>query len=249
MVKPTEVLSTEDSPKDKIIVALDVESSSEAISIARELKSMVGAVKVGMQLFTACGPEIVRDLAETGARVFLDLKFHDIPNTVAKAGIEAARLGVWMFNIHALGGSEMMRRTADEVASVCEKEHLRRPLVVAVTVLTSTDNNTLREIGIDHSADEQVAALAKLASNSGMAGVVASANEVRAIRKMVVNPDFLTVTPGIRPKLATHDDQKRVTTFRQALADGSDYVVIGRPITQAVDRAAAVQSILCELED
>ncbi len=247
MVRPTEALSTAITPKDKIIVALDVETSVEAISIARELNDLVGGFKVGMQLFTAVGPQIVRELTEGGSNVFLDLKFHDIPNTVAKAGVEAARLGVWMFNVHAAGGSEMMRRTVSEVGEACDKDEIKAPLVIAVTVLTSTDSVGLNEVGVALAAEEQVLSLSTLAANCGMDGVVASPNEVKAIRENIVNPNFLTVTPGIRPNLATQDDQKRVTTFRQALANGSDYVVIGRPITQAADRVAAVESILSEL--
>lgn len=247
MVRPTEAFSNQLLPKDRIIVALDVETSDEARMITRELSGRVGAFKVGMQLFTSEGPAIVRELTQLGHKIFLDLKFHDIPNTVAKAAVEAARLGVWMFNVHASGGGTMMRRTAEEVGEACERYAIERPLMIAVTVLTSSDDETLMEIGIRSGAVDQAVSLAYLAFASGMDGVVASPNEVKMIRESVVDPDFLTVTPGIRSKHATHDDQKRVTTFSQAMANGSDYVVVGRPITQASDRAAAVESLLSEL--
>ncbi len=233
---------------DKIIVALDVDSVDNAESIIAEIGNSVGAFKIGLQLFTAAGPGYVSRLAERGIRVFLDLKFHDIPNTVAKAAVEASKFGVWMMNVHASGGGEMMKRTVAAVAENCEKERIQKPLIIAVTVLTSSNEETLREIGVDQDVEKQVVKLAQLAAESGMDGVVASPREVGLIRRAVVEPNFLTVTPGIRPKVATLDDQKRVTTFGQALANGSDYVVIGRPITQATDRRAALGSILNEVE-
>ncbi len=235
--------------RPKIIVALDVMSAPEALQIVSELNGSVGAFKVGLQLFVAQGPSFVRKIVESGAKIFLDLKFHDIPNTVAKASVEAAKLGVWMFNVHASGGSEMMKMAKAEVGEVCERANLNRPLIIGVTVLTSSDQRTLIESGIERGVEQQVVALARLTAASGLDGVVASPNEVTAIRRSVVNPDFLTVTPGIRPKLATLDDQKRVTTFGQALANGSDYVVIGRPITGAKDRVKAVEQILGEVEE
>lgn len=232
--------------RDRIIVALDVDSTREAEAIVSELNGRVGAFKVGLQLFTAAGPAFVRELTASGAKVFLDLKFHDIPNTVAKASVEAARLGVWMFNVHASGGSEMMRTTVKEVDAVCAEERIERPLMIGVTVLTSSNSQTMNEIGVGGEVESQVVRLAKLAAESGLDGVVASPLEVAAIRNAIADNKFLTVTPGIRPFSATEDDQKRVTTVGRALAGGSDYVVIGRPITQAANRIEAVEAIVAE---
>lgn len=231
----------------RVIVALDVPTAAEARSIVAELGSEAGAFKVGLQLFTAAGPDLVREIASEH-RVFLDLKFHDIPNTVAMAGVEAARLGVWMFNVHAAGGSEMLRRTVSEVDSVCRGENISRPLIIGVTVLTSSDTNTLAEIGIERSASEQVLSLAKLASECGLDGVVASPLESPVIRTTLPDPRFLIVTPGVRTESGTNDDQKRVTTPRQAASDGSDYLVIGRPILASKDRLRALQNINHEIE-
>ena len=235
--------------RERLIVALDVETAGEAESIVRELSGSVGAFKIGLQLFTAEGPAFVRRLVDSGAKIFLDLKFHDIPNTVAKASVEAARLGVWMFNLHASGGSEMMRRTIDEVAADCDKRSVIAPKIIAVTVLTSSNNETLNEIGVGASTEDQVLRLASLTKASGMDGVVASALEASAIRQNSnIDSNFLIVTPGIRPLTATNDDQKRVMTPAEAIANGSDYLVIGRPITAAPDRLNAVQDIVAEIE-
>lgn len=234
------------TPKDRTIIALDVPTAAAAREIVADLRDEVGAFKIGLQLFTAAGPEFVSGLAATGVKVFLDLKFHDIPNTVAMAAVEAARLGVWMFNVHAAGGGEMMRRTVDEVRSVCIGAGVPVPKLIAVTVLTSSDRSTLSETGVESSVADQVARLARLTADSGMDGVVASPNEVGLIRSVVPSRDFVIVTPGIRPIAATSDDQKRVTTFERAIANGSDYVVVGRPITQAVDRKLAVRLMLTE---
>lgn len=234
--------------KDRIIAALDVETANDARDLARELHGRVGAFKIGLQLFTAAGPAFVSEIVESGDRVFLDLKFHDIPNTVAKAAVEAARLGVWMFNVHAIGGSEMMSCAAGEMAEVCEREGLRRPKLIAVTVLTSSDANGLMETGIVSDIGEQVLRLARLAKDSGLDGVVASPLESSMIRENIRDDSFLIVTPGIRPAFATNDDQKRVTTPGEALSNGSDYIVIGRPITAAADKAAAIERICEEIE-
>ncbi|PYT00936.1 MAG: orotidine-5'-phosphate decarboxylase [Acidobacteria bacterium] len=231
----------------RVIVALDVETSSEALELVSDLRDEAAAFKIGLQLFTAAGPDLVRNIA-TENQVFLDLKFHDIPNTVAKAGVEAARLGVWMFNVHVAGGSEMMRKTVADVTDFCSRENRRRPLILGVTVLTSSDANTLAEIGIERSTDAQVIDLANLASDCGLDGVVASPAEAARIRAAVDNKEFLIVTPGVRPKFATNDDQKRVTTPRQAILEGSDYLVIGRPILQAKDRVAELRTIREEIE-
>lgn len=234
---------------DRVIVALDVPTAEEARRVIDELGSSggAGAFKIGLQLFTAAGPDFVREVAAQH-RVFLDLKFHDIPNTVAKASVEAARLGVWMFNVHASGGQEMMRRAVTEVASVCENEGRTRPLLIGVTVLTSSDTNTLREIGIEREATRQVLHLARLASECGLDGVVASPHEITQIRTAVDRPGFVIVTPGVRPDFATNDDQKRVMTPRRAVSEGADYLVIGRPVLEAPDRAEALRKI-CEEVD
>ena len=241
--------------KEKIIVALDVETASEAREIIAELREDVGAFKIGLQLFTSVGSSFVRETVEKGIRIFLDVKFHDIPNTVAKASIEVARLGVWMFNIHAVGGSEMMRRTVESVSEICAKENLDKPKIIGVTVLTSSNQETLSETGIEREINAQVLNLASLSAKCGLDGVVASPLETEAIRQAVENKDFLIVTPGIRsrePKKAhqveTSDDQKRVMTAKEAVRIGSDYLVIGRPILQAADRKAAVGKILEEIE-
>ena len=246
MTMPTKAADSAASIRERIIVALDVDSAEKAREITRELAGHVGAFKVGLQLFTSAGPGFVTELTADGHRIFLDLKFHDIPNTVAKASVEAARLGVWMFNVHAAGGSEMMKFAVEEVDKVCAAERIERPLMIAVTVLTSSNAETLSETGFSGEVDEQVVRLARLAESAGMDGVVASPREVTAIRAAITRASFLTVTPGIRPENATIDDQKRVTTLRQALAGGSDYAVIGRPITQAADRVAAVEQIVAE---
>lgn len=238
-----------DLTKEKVIVALDVETPTEAESIVAELKDSVGAFKVGLQLFTVAGPGFVQKLVGSGARIFLDLKFHDIPNTVAKASIEAARLGVWMFNVHSSGGSEMMRRTVAEVGEFCEMESLKKPKIIAVTVLTSSNNETLAETGVSDETEPHVLRLAQLTAKCGMDGVVASPLEIGPIRSSVAMSEFLIITPGIRPILATKDDQKRVMTPVEAIAEGANYLVIGRPITIAEDRQKAVHDILTEISN
>lgn len=234
--------------KGKIIVALDVSSANEAREIIAELREEVGAFKIGLRLFTAAGPSFVRETAASGIKVFLDLKFHDIPNTVAQATIEAARLGVWMLNVHALGGSEMMRRTVDKVSEVCEKENLRKPKIIAVTVLTSANRETLFGVGIEREIDAQVLNLAQLTAKCGLDGVVASPLEIELIRQNIAEKNFLIVTPGIRPFSATNDDQKRVMTPRKAVQKGADFLVIGRPIITAENRIEAVRKITGELQ-
>jgi orotidine-5'-phosphate decarboxylase len=232
--------------RERIIVALDVPTADEARTVIDEIGDGVGAFKIGMQLFTAAGAAFVRELTDQGTKVFLDLKYHDIPNTVAAAGLEAAKMRVWMFNMHASGGSEMMRRTADIVAEYCELTRMRLPIILGVTVLTSSDTQTLAETGISGSVDEQVSRIALLAAEAGLDGVVASAQEVGLVREAVTKPRFFVVTPGIRGRDATLDDQRRVTTIGEAFASGSDFVVIGRPIIAAADRRAAVEKLVEE---
>jgi orotidine-5'-phosphate decarboxylase len=234
--------------KNKLIVALDVESAKRARELVNILRDLVGMFKIGSQLFTAAGPEIVREVVKSGGRVFLDLKYHDIPNTVAAAGVAATRLGVSIFNVHAAGGGEMMQRTADAVSQVVSTEGLDRPSVIAVTVLTSIDGAMLSQIGVHSTPEDHVRTLALLAEASGMDGVVASPREVSLVRANVKKAAFLIVTPGVRPAAAFPDDQKRLATPAQAMKAGADYLVVGRPITAASDPALAAQQIAQEME-
>ena len=235
-----------DDAQRRLIFALDVDSFEEARGWVGRLQGQVGAFKVGKQLFTRCGPDVVRMIQDQGVDVFLDLKCHDIPNTVAIAGLEALRLGVWMFNVHALGGAEMMARLVAEVDKFCPRGTRGRPLLIAVTILTSSTDATLQAIGIDRPVTELVPRLARLAQQAGMDGVVASPQEVGLIRQ-ACGRDFAIVTPGVRPAEASVDDQKRVMTPGEALRAGADYLVIGRPISAASDPAAAAAAILAEM--
>ena len=238
----------EHSAKDRLIVALDVETARRALEVFHGLKGVAGMFKVGSQLFTAEGPQVVREIVDAGGRVFLDLKFHDIPNTVAAAGAEAARLGVSIFDVHACGGGEMMRRTAEAVTEAATREGLTRPTVIAITVLTSADDSVLSEAGFSSGATEQVRRLARLAEVSGMDGVVASPLEVKLIRETVGRRDFVVVTPGVRPAGSSRGDQRRVMTPAEAVRAGADYLVIGRPVLSAPDPARAAQEIVEEME-
>jgi orotidine-5'-phosphate decarboxylase len=235
--------------KDKLIVALDVDSAADALDLFVALRDIVGMFKVGSQLFTAAGPEVVRQIVARGARVFLDLKFHDIPNTVAAAGIEAAHLGVSIFNVHASGGAEMMKRTAAAVAEVSDREGLPRPKVIAVTVLTSMDQRSLEQLGFTDDPRSLVFRLAGLAAACGLDGVVASPQEIEPIRKAISTPDFLIVTPGIRSSSDASDDQKRTLTAAAAVGAGADYLVVGRPILTAADPVAAARALLADIEN
>lgn len=231
-----------------ILVALDVESAARAIALADTLRGSVGGFKIGKQLFTAAGPSMVRELTSRGDRVFLDLKFHDIPNTVAGAVQAAVATGAWMVNVHASGGSAMMEAAAAAARTTAETLGLPRPLVIAVTVLTSMDNEGLAEIGVARPMLDQVVHLATLAQASGLDGVVASPQEVRAIRS-ACGSDFQIVTPGIRPAgQQGKDDQARTLTPAQAIAAGSSYLVIGRPITAAPDPREAAELIAATLQ-
>jgi len=234
-------------PKNQLIVALDVASAQKARELFKALQGVVGMFKIGSQLFTAAGPALVREIVAAGERVFLDLKFHDIPNTVAAAGVEATRLGVSIFNLHAAGGTEMMRRTAETVAECAASEGLARPLIIAVTVLTSANETTLAELGYDLDAAELVHRFALLAEASGLDGVVASPREVGIIRAAVKKPGFVVVTPGVRPAGSALFDQKRVTTPREAIVAGADFIVVGRPIIEASDPAGAALQIIDEM--
>lgn len=244
---PISVSMTSNS-KNKLIVALDVETIQRAHDLVSILRGEVGMFKIGSQLFTAAGPDIVREIVRSGSRVFLDLKFHDIPNTVAAAAVEATRLGVAILNVHAAGGPEMMQRTAEAVTSTAAREGFTRPSIIAVTVLTSSDAATLEAIGIAADPQAQVLKLAVLAAQSGMDGVVASPLEVSAIRSTVSQSGFLIVTPGVRPSGAAHGDQKRVMSPAEAISAGADYLVVGRPITAAKDAVVAARLIVEEME-
>jgi len=231
-----------------LVVALDVSSADEALRLVEQLRGMAGMFKVGKQLFTAEGPQIVRRIRELGEEVFLDLKFHDIPNTVAAAAIEAMRLGVRMLNVHALGGREMMVRTSDAVKQASEREGLRRPLILGVTVLTSHSQQSLDEVGIDRSIEDEVTRLARLCSESGLDGVVASPLEIRSVRGTVSRKDFVVLVPGVRPAGSDHNDQSRVMTPREAINEGATFIVVGRPIVADKDPVAAARRIIEQIE-
>ncbi|UTW49483.1 orotidine-5'-phosphate decarboxylase [Bacterioplanoides sp. SCSIO 12839] len=226
------------STKSPVVVALDFPTKEQAVAMAQQLDPALCRVKVGKELFTASGPAVVEELHALGFDVFLDLKFHDIPNTCAKAVGVAADLGVWMVNVHASGGRRMMEAARNEID---KKAH--QPLLIGVTVLTSMEQNDLVEIGLNLDPQEQVRRLALLTESSGLDGVVCSAQEVELIRNNC-SPGFLTVTPGIRPAGSDQGDQRRVLTPEQAVKAGVDYMVIGRPITQAGNPGVACRNIL-----
>ncbi len=234
------------SARERLIAALDVSTAEDARSLVKELTGIAGGFKVGLQLFTAAGPSIVRELVDAGHRVFLDLKFHDIPNTVALASAEAAKLGVWMFNVHACGGNEMMTRAREAAHETAERLSIDPPLILGVTVLTSERRDPEDE---GPATEAIVAERATQADNAGLDGVVASAHEVSAIRGITGGRDLIIVTPGVRPEGATNDDQRRVMTPGAAVLAGADHIVVGRPILLAEDRAAEASAIVAEIED
>ncbi len=230
-------------PTERIFVALDSTDVAHATDLARSLVGHVGGAKVGKEFFTACGPEGVRSIATTGLPVFIDLKWHDIPNTVAGALRASLPLKPAIVNVHAGGGAAMLRAAADAAAEAGDA----RPLVLAVTVLTSMDDDDLHAVGVAGTAGDQVVRLARLAQDNGIDGVVCSAREINALRA-ACGPDFKLLVPGIRPTWAAAGDQKRVMTPREAIERGADYLVIGRPITGADDPLAAARLIAEELE-
>ena len=237
-------------PRSSLIVALDFDSLSTALKFAEKIGDLVGMFKVGSQLFTTAGPEAVRQLAKLGADIFLDLKFHDIPNTVAGAVLASAALpGVQLVNVHALGGSKMLHAAAQAVSAGVPMG-ADRPRLLAVTLLTSMDAKTVREVGIGGPPNSRVVKLARLSQKAGVDGVVASVQEAKAIRK-ACGREFLIVTPGVRPKErgaeSKKDDQARTATPREAIRAGADFIVVGRPILAATDPRAAAQEIVDEI--
>ena len=245
----TNVITTpQASIRNPLVVALDVDSAEQALGLVEQLRGIVGMFKIGKQLFTAAGPDIVRRIVGMGEGVFLDLKYHDIPNTVAKAGVEAARLGVKIFNVHALGGSAMMRATAEAVGEFAARESVSRPLILGVTILTSHTQASLQELGIERELPAQVVHLAQLCAAAGIDGVVASPQEIAPIRAAVHNPSFVILTPGVRPAGAALNDQARVMTPGEAMRAGASLLVVGRPILAAPDPAAAARKIVEEIE-
>ncbi len=235
--------------KERVIVALDTSDLKCAKKLVGLLKDSVKIFKIGSELFTSCGPEAVQMVHGNGAKVFLDLKFHDIPNTAAQAARAAARLGVFMFNVHASGGLQMMQEACVASADEARKRNLTPPRLIAVTLLTSLSQEELdKEIGFKKRVDEMVLDFAQLASRAGLDGVVASAMEVKKI-KQKIGPQFLIVTPGIRPLGAERGDQQRVVTPAEAFHLGSDYIVIGRPITEAPDPKKAADRIFREISE
>ncbi len=226
----------------KVIVALDYAEAQSALKLVNQLNPDLCKLKIGKELFTAAGPQLVEQLVAKNFKVFLDLKFHDIPNTVKKACEAAANLGVWMLNVHACGGSTMMQAALEGV-----NKSRHQPYLIAVTVLTSMNQADLNEIGIENSVENQVLKLAKLTQQAGLHGVVCSAQEAALLKQHLKN-DFLLVTPGIRPATASLDDQSRVLTPAQAIMMGASYLVVGRPITQAENPIKVLEAIVQEIQ-
>ncbi len=229
------------TPKERLIVALDVNNLNKATKLVNQLIDYVHTFKVGAQLFTSAGNDAVKMIQDKGGRVFLDLKYHDIPNTAASAAKIVAELGVFMFTIHTLSGKEMMKAVVEAIA-----RQQTKPLVIGVSILTSLDQEGLKEIGITKNLNEEVTALAKLAKSSGLDGIVASTHEVKEIRNQC-GSDFIIVTPGIRPTGSISDDQKRVATPKEAIEDGADFIVVGRPIITAPNPAKIARQIIEEI--
>ncbi|ACC98285.1 Orotidine-5'-phosphate decarboxylase [Elusimicrobium minutum Pei191] len=232
-------------PYEKIIVALDVDTEKKALALVKKLKNKAGVFKIGKELFTSAGPGIVKKVQKLGGKVFLDLKFHDIPNTVYKAVASASKLGVYMMTIHTSGGSEMMKAAVKAAEENSTKN--KRPIILGVTILTSLDDNALDEIGYKQGAEKMVLHLAKMAKKAGVTGIVSSPKELKKLRK-ALGPGMVLVTPGIRPVWSAAGDQKRITTPADAVKNGASFMVIGRPITGAKDPAKAAQMISDEIK-
>lgn len=238
---------TREQAKEKIIVALDVPTRAEALDLVERLYDEVGAFKIGMQLYNAEGPDIVRDIQAKGGKVFVDLKFHDIPNTVAEATRVITRRRAAIMTLHAAGGRKMLAAAAAAAHDTAEAMGVEKPLVVAVTVLTSISQQEFtEEIGIDRPIAEQVITWAKMAQDAGMDGVVASPKEIVDIRR-ACGPDFAIITPGIRPTWAAANDQSRIMTPKEAVELGATYLVIGRPITAQENQVEAARRIVAEI--
>jgi orotidine-5'-phosphate decarboxylase len=232
---------------NKLILAIDVSEQDYAIKLVEQFKDYIEIYKVGFELFTVSGPKIIEEINKRGKKVFLDLKFHDIPHTVVKASIMVTRLGVNMFNVHTSGGFEMMKRCRDSVVEVCLKENIDRPKIFGVTVLTSLSRENLRdELGIQHSVKTHVRHLSSLALKAGLDGVIASAREAETI-KAHCGQGFLIISPGIRPSWTLPDDQKRTMTPKEAIRAGVDYIVMGRAILQQTDPLKALELIKLEM--
>jgi orotidine-5'-phosphate decarboxylase len=246
MASKLELVRKRGSMRERLIVALDVDTLHQAKQLVQLLAGEVGMFKIGKQLFTHAGPQAVQLIQQLGGEIFLDLKFHDIPSTVAKAASEATRLGVKMFNVHASGSLEMMLTTVKEVERVCRQEKLRRPIMLAVTVLTSLNQDDLQRVGVEHKVADQVVRLALLTQEAGLDGVVASPHEVSDIRA-ACGRSFIIVTPGIRPASAGRNDQQRVMTPADAVRAGVDYIVVGRPIIEADDPVGAARAIVADM--
>jgi orotidine-5'-phosphate decarboxylase len=226
----------------KIIIALDYSDEKSAIAMVKQLSPELCRIKIGKELFVSCGPQLVEKISKMGFEIFLDLKFHDIPNTVAGACNAAANLGVWMVNVHASGGLKMMQAAREAI-----ENNSHKPLLIAVTILTSLDNQALSEIGYKNNTQQQVLQLAKLTQHAGLDGIVCSPLEAHQI-KSETNKDFILVTPGVRPKGSDVNDQSRIMTPKQALEAGSNYLVIGRPITASENPLKALEEISLEIK-
>jgi len=233
--------------EERIFVALDTPDYSRARRLVTELRDYVGGFKVGSQLFVREGPRIISSIKEEGRRIFLDLKFHDIPSTVARTAEQVVRLGVSIFNLHIAGGYEMMRACVEACQRVAQEESLLKPSILGVTVLTSLSQEELGLLGITHPLEELVVQLALLAKRAGLDGVVASPREVRLVRE-ALGQDFIIMCPGVRSSANNIHDHRRAATPREAIEAGADYIVIGRPILEAPDPVAACQDILQELQ-
>ncbi len=236
-------------PRERIILALDVSEYEDAIDVVRKFRGHIDTFKIGSELFTSVGPRIIKEIHLMGKKVFLDLKFHDIPNTVAKSALAAAKLGVFMFNVHTLGGFAMMKHAAETLTRFSLEQNIDRPRLIGVTILTSINQDALRdELSVNVRMNTQVKHLAGLAQRAGLDGVVASPEDAEMIRSRF-GKGFLIVTPGIRPSWAAMDDQKRAMTPRKAVQMGADYLVIGRAVTSQPDPIGALKRIEDEISD
>ena len=231
--------------KKKIIVALDTTDISQALALTKLIPD-VGAFKLGLEYFCANGPEGINKISETGIKIFLDLKFHDIPNTVAGAIKASLNMEPYMMTVHLSGGYNMLHRTMEEVKEYCAKNSLKIPLILGVSVLTSIDDNDFTSLGLIGKVEDQVIRLAKLAKDADLDGMVCSAKELKRVKKKM-GKNLILVTPGIRPAGGIMNDQKRITTPSQAISDGADFLVIGRPITEAIDPVQALNNISLEI--